>query len=121
MPHLRLEYSTNIKEALDSKELFSACHHILVDTANADLFRCQSRAIPHDLFHIGDGAMEEAFIYLEVLLLEGRSLAQLEKMEAEILNVLESYFSRSIQELNLQIAVRVVEFSPSHYLKKEFK
>jgi 5-carboxymethyl-2-hydroxymuconate isomerase len=120
MPHLRLEYSANIKEEIDPKKLFSACHQVLVNTVDADLFRCQSRAILRELFYVGEGFMQEAFICLEILLMEGRSLAKLQEMERELLKVLERYFARSVSELNLQIAVRVVELSKSHYSKLEF-
>jgi 5-carboxymethyl-2-hydroxymuconate isomerase len=119
MPHLRLEYSANVKEKVKPKELFSACHRILVDTVNADLFRCQSRAIPCDLFHVGEGSPDEAFIHLEILLLEGRSLPKLQEAGKQILKTLEKYFIRSLKELNMQISVRVVEFSQSHYFKTE--
>jgi len=119
MPHLRLEYSTNVKERINSEELFSSCHHILVDTVNADLFRCQSCAISYDLFHVGEGSPHEAFIYLEILLLEGRSLPKLQEAGKQILEVLERYFARSLKELNMQIAVRVVELPSSHYFKTE--
>lgn len=119
MPHLRLEYSTNVKERLNPEELFSSCHQILVNTINADLFRCQSRAIPFDLFHIGGGSSREAFIYLEIFFFEGRPLSKLHEMGQQILKVLERYFSRSLQELNLQIGVRVIEFPSSHYYQIE--
>jgi 5-carboxymethyl-2-hydroxymuconate isomerase len=121
MPHLRLEYSTNIKEEFNPKELFSSCHKILVDTIDADIFRCQSRAIPFDLFYIGEGSTQEAFIYLEIFFFEGRPLSKIQKMQQQILKTLEKYFSRSIQELKVQIGIRVTEFPSSHYLKIESK
>jgi len=120
MPHLRLEYSTNIKEKI-SKELFFACHQILVATIQADLNRCQSRAIPCDHFYVGDGNFQQSFIYLEILVLEGRSSHQLQEMGRELLKVLENYFSTSLKELKLQIAVRVIEFSPSNYFKISYE
>ena len=119
MPHLKLEYSANIKEKIDLKELFSSIHSILVDVANADLFRCQSRTISHDSFYLGEGLPQEGFIYLEILLLEGRSGAQLQEAGNKILKLLEKYFACSFKELNMQIAVRVVEFPSSHYFKVE--
>ncbi|MES2344622.1 MAG: hypothetical protein V4494_01600 [Chlamydiota bacterium] len=121
MPHLRLEYSTNVKEDLHPEILFPSCHRILVDTINADLSRCQSRAISRDLFYIGEGSSQEAFAYLEILLLEGRPLPKLQEMANQLLEVLKKYFSRSLQELNMQIAVRFVELPKSHYFKTESK
>lgn len=121
MPHLKLEYSANIKEKLHLKDFFSSIHDVLVDTVNADLFRCQSRAISCDNFFIGEGLPQESFIYLEILLLEGRSESQLQKAGNKILKLLEKYFVRSLEELNMQISVRVVEISSSHYFKVESK
>lgn len=116
MPQIRLEYSTNIKE--DPKQLFPKCHRVLVDVAKADLATCQSRAFPCDVFHIGDGSAHEAFIYLEIMLLEGRSQAQLQELGNQLQSVLVDYFSQSVKELNVQIAVRLVELTKSHYFKK---
>ena len=74
MPHLRLEYSSNIKERLDeiAGELFASCHQVLVDSIHTDPLSCQSRAVRCDLFYVGKGLPQGAFIYLEILLLEGR-------------------------------------------------
>lgn len=121
MPHLKLEYSANIKEKVDLKELFSSVHRVLVDVVNADLFRCQSRVIAYDNFYLGEGLPQECFIYLEIHLLEGRSELQLQEAGNEILKLLENYFACSLEEFNVQIAVRVVEFPSSHYFKIESK
>lgn len=117
MPYLRLEYSANILEEIDPEELFSPCHRILADTIKADLFCCQSRLVPCDLYHIGEGLPQEAFIFLEILILEGRSLTQVQEAGERILKALEKYFSRSLKELNIQIGVRFAEFASSHYFK----
>lgn len=121
MPHIKLEYSANIKEKVDLNELFSSIHRILVDVVKADLFRCQSRAISCDSFYIGEGVPQECFIYLEILLLEGRAESKLHEAGNHILKLLENYFACSLKELNMQIGVRVVEFPPSHYFKIESK
>lgn len=117
MPHLRLEYSENMREKVDLKTLFSLCHGVLVKTLKADLFRCQSRAICCEDFYVGDGSSQEAFIYLELLLLEGRSFSQLEEGGKELLKILQNCFSQS----NVQIAVRIVEFSSERYFKVEMR
>lgn len=119
MPHLKLEYSANVKEKVNLKELFSPIHRVLVDVVKADLFRCQSRAIAYDSFYIGEGLPQEGFIYLEILLLEGRSESQLQEAGNKTLKLLEKYFAHSFKELKMQIAVRVVEISSSHYFKVE--
>lgn len=119
MPHLRLEYSKNIKETIDPKKLFSSCHQILVDTINVDILRCQSRAACCDVFHVGKGSSQEAFIYLEIKLMEGRTFPKLQELGSLMLKNLENYFAISLKELKVQMAVRIVELSSDRYFKIE--
>jgi 5-carboxymethyl-2-hydroxymuconate isomerase len=119
MPHLKLEYSANIKERINPEELFSSCHRTIAHVINANLSRCQSRVTCCDLFHVGEGSQEEAFIYLEVLLMEGRTASKLQELGSQLLTILENYFSGSLRELKVQMAVRLVELSTSLYFKKE--
>jgi 5-carboxymethyl-2-hydroxymuconate isomerase len=63
----------------------------------------------------------EAFIYLELLLLEGRSLPKLQEAGKQLLKILEKCFSQSILGMDTQIAVRVVELSKNRYFKIELK
>lgn len=115
MPHLILEYSDNVKEKVDPKTLFAQCHEILVEVASADLKRCKSRAIKQQNYYIGDGDPKNAFVHMNILLAEGRSLSTRQEVGKQILAVLENYFARSIKELNLQITVNSKEFPRSLY------
>jgi 5-carboxymethyl-2-hydroxymuconate isomerase len=117
MPHLRLEYSSNIKETIKPKELFTPCHQILVDAIHANPVRCQSRALCCDHFHVGEGSSEHAFIYLEVSILEGRPASQLQEVGIQLLKALEGYFQKSLRELKVQMAVRIAQISISDYFK----
>lgn len=121
MPHLRLEYSTNILENFEPKDLFSLCYPILVKTIGANLSRCQGRVIPCSHYLIGEGNPHQAYIFLEVLIMEGRKKEQIESMGSEILQLLKNYFQASLQSLNVQIAIRCVEIPSSHYFKFEAK
>lgn len=113
MPHLKLEYSANLNKELDPKKIFPACHQVIVDTIGANLFHCQSRVTCSDAFYIGDGNPLNAFVYLEVLLFEGRDLIKLQEMRDKLLKVLERALITS--SLILQIAVHITEFPRSHY------
>jgi 5-carboxymethyl-2-hydroxymuconate isomerase len=121
MPHIRLEYSTNVKEPLSTEDLFTTCHDILVETIKAELVHCQSRAFPCELFHVGKGSKQDAFIYMQILLLEGRDLPRLQEMGNQVLKALEDFFSQSLDELNVEIAVHVIEISKHHYFKSNSK
>lgn len=119
MPIIKLEHSSNIKETIHTKEFFSSCHQIVVKAINTDIKRCQSRVECFDQFYVGQGSSQEAFIYLEIKILEGRTPTQLSELGKELSQLLKTYFAKSLTELQLQLAVRVIEFSSSHYFRVE--
>ncbi len=126
MPHLRLEYSANIDMAGNNlRVLFSRLHEVLVNKAGAELFRCQSRAICCEHFCVGDGRESRAFVYLQVLLLEGRTLNQLQETGTELLQTLQDGFKDLILRYNAQISVHLSEipadrsYKSNHYYKIE--
>jgi 5-carboxymethyl-2-hydroxymuconate isomerase len=117
MPHLRLEYSDNLKEELDMQVLFASLHEILVKTAPAELKDCKSCAIKCKELLLGNGDPQNAFIHVDILLAEGRSLATRQTIGQQILKHLEEYFAFSLQTLCLQITVQVREFPKDLYFK----
>ncbi len=126
MPHLRLEYSGNIEMPRDYfKMLFSRLHEALVNRAGAELSRCQSRAICCENFYVGGGEKNRAFVYLQVLLLEGRTSNQLQETGNELLKILQDEFKNLLIHYNAQISVHLNEipadrsYKSNHYHKIE--
>jgi len=126
VPHLRLEYSGNIELSDDHlKRVFSRLHGVLVDRAGADLFRCQGRAICCENFYVGDGSETRAFVYLLILLLEGRTAKQLQETGTELLKTLQDRFKDVLSNYNAQISVHLNEipsdrsYKSNHYFKIE--
>jgi 5-carboxymethyl-2-hydroxymuconate isomerase len=117
MPQLILEYTDNLKERMDFPVLFADLHQILVVVALASLDSCKSRAVKHEQYYVGDGNIRNAFVHVEVLLAEGRTIPVRQEVGKQILNVLEESFARSLKELNLQITVQVKEFPRNLYFK----
>jgi 5-carboxymethyl-2-hydroxymuconate isomerase len=117
MPHIILEYTENVKEKSKFQELFVQLHQIIVEVANASLESCKSRAIKHKNFFIGNGDVKNAFIYVQILLMEGRPLSVRKELGEKILAALEKHFSKSLEELNLQISVEPKELSEGLYFK----
>jgi 5-carboxymethyl-2-hydroxymuconate isomerase len=117
MPHLTLEYSSNIKEEKGLRPLFQRLHNILVQIAKARLEDCKSRAVEHKQFYLGNGGSENAFVHVEILLAEGRSVKVRQEIGKKTLEVLESHFSQSLEDLNFQITIEIKEFPRKFYFK----
>lgn len=126
MPHLRLEYSKNIKiKESNLKTLFLQLHDVLVNKAGADLFRCQSRAFCCEHFCVGDGKANSAFVYLQVFLLEGRTITQLHETGSTLLETLQKGLKDLLLNYSAQISVHLNEIpiessrKSNHYFKIE--
>jgi 5-carboxymethyl-2-hydroxymuconate isomerase len=119
MPHIKLEYTANICEKINAKDVLLPCYKILASTAKVELFRCQGRITKHDTFCIAEGSPKEAFIYLEVSFGEGRTPSMIESASNQILKHLEEYFYQSLEMLRLQIGVCFLEFPMPQYFKIE--
>ena len=72
MPHLTLEYTDNLE--FDVQPLLARLHAELVDTGAINLKGIKSRAIRHTAYRIADGNEEYAFVHVNLLIREGRSL-----------------------------------------------
>lgn len=114
MPHLVLEYSSNIKNTGDLRELFLKCHRILENIGSIRISNCKSRAIKRDIYLIGDGASAlEAFVHVDLSFAAERALEIKQEIGRAILQILEEYF----RQPNLQITVKISSISKELYFK----
>ncbi|MFX1512941.1 MAG: hypothetical protein ACFFCQ_10170, partial [Promethearchaeota archaeon] len=71
----------------------------------------------HNEYLIGRGDSNNAFIHLEIKLLEGRSIDRKSQLGKELLELLKRKFPSSMKDLNLQITVQIIDISRSSYFK----
>ena len=117
MPHILLEYTSNIQEETDFKQLFTNIHHIIHTSGGVNIENCKSRAICHDKYFIGQGEAMNAFINLRVQLLEGRSIELKSQLGNELLGLLKRHYQSSMQQHNLQITIHVIDILRDSYFK----
>jgi|TARA_Y100000389_G_scaffold38141_1_gene32443 5-carboxymethyl-2-hydroxymuconate isomerase len=110
MPHIVLEYSSNIieKDKKFSQTLFPKIHQLLIDDLNANIAACKSRAIKFDDFYLADGS-EKSFIFFEIKILPGRTKDKIEVFSKNLLELVKKYFFSSVEKKNLAISVNIVE------------
>jgi 5-carboxymethyl-2-hydroxymuconate isomerase len=117
MPHITLEYTYNIDQSIEFRALFAELHQMLASVAGVSIDNCKSRAICLDTYHIGDGEAQNAFVHLEIQLLEGRSAELKQEIGARGLQVLKRYFAGSLGKLDLQITLEVRDMQRQAYFK----
>ena len=118
MPQLTLEYTKNIDDGtLDVGEILGELHRVLAAHGGIDIASFKSRAHRLDTFRIGDGSPRNAFVHLEVALLDGRSLELRQALGQCCLDVLKSRFSKAFTTWKMQITVEMRDMEREAYLK----
>ena len=72
MPHCILEHSNNIVDQPDFHKLLRQVHEFLAGTGLFKQADIKSRVLCHDLFVVGDGARDRAFVTMNVCIFSGR-------------------------------------------------
>jgi 5-carboxymethyl-2-hydroxymuconate isomerase len=119
MPHLTLEYTGNVSGVIRPVELLPELHEVLAREAWLDIRNCKSRAICREDYYIGQGTGRQAFVHLEIRLLEGRSSEVKHDIGESILAVLWDHLSTTPADLNLQLTVEIVDMQRAVYFKAE--
>jgi 5-carboxymethyl-2-hydroxymuconate isomerase len=118
MPHLILEISDNVEDRPDLKKVLMALHSALVETGLFALEDIKSRVIRHEVFAVGDGRAERAFVALSVQILGGRSDGVKASISGEMLGVLERFFPLSLRGEGNSITVQVVDIHRASYQRR---
>ena len=114
MPHLIMQYSENIIEEISFSDLFTCCHLLLEDMLPTDISTCSSRAVRFSNYWIGNGEADNAFIYVNIKVMPGREMSSLTNISNKVLEVFKDYFKESINKLNLQLSVEIVELKETY-------
>ena len=116
MPHIVLEYSSDLDPLPDFRQVFGQVHGILDDVAGARIANAKSRAVPVEAY-VGDGDVHRAFSHLEIRLMEGRSTEVKAEISARCLEVLVAAFGDISPNCDLQITVHVTDLERATYAK----
>jgi len=117
LPHCILEHSDNIKDTVVWDSIFKNLHKIFVETGEFIEADIKSRVIKHDNFYIGDGNPNQAFITLNIKLLDGRSDQFKKDLAQSALNLLSKYFTKTLNDLKTSISVQISNIHRNSYSK----
>jgi 5-carboxymethyl-2-hydroxymuconate isomerase len=117
MPHLTVEHTANLGNAIRYTALFEALHQILVETAGVNLSNCKSRAVPLAHYHVGDGDPQHAFVHLEIRLFDRPPAVKAELGERS-LACLRRHLALPTSQLKPQLTVEIVDMERTAYFKE---
>ncbi|WP_158734760.1 5-carboxymethyl-2-hydroxymuconate Delta-isomerase [Alteribacillus sp. YIM 98480] len=116
MPHFIVEYTNNLREDGEIKNLLKKINKILIE--RRDVFPIggiRSRAIELQDYVIADGTEDDAFVHAQLKIGTGRS--QAEKTEAcdAIFEEMKQHFSGLFERRYLGLSFELVEFQNGTY------
>ncbi len=117
MPHLTLEYTSNLEEWASDPGLLLSLHRLLESVAAIKIGNCKSRWRMVEEWVVGDGQGESAFVHLDLRFLEGRALDKKQAVGAGAAELLRSHFEAAFQSFDVQITVDVQDIRRSTYFK----
>jgi 5-carboxymethyl-2-hydroxymuconate isomerase len=117
MPQITVQFTNNIKSSPGYNELFSEIHKAINTIAGIKIENCKSRVIQLKDFFIGIGGSNNGFIHMEIKILEGRNNEIKSALGKSGLQILKGYFKESIELLDLQITVEIIDIQKNCYYK----
>jgi len=117
LPHCILEYSENIQDAPNWTSLFHELHQVLLNTGEFNEQDIKSRAIGHKNYFIGNGNPDQAFIALNVQILDGRTDEFKKDLAQSALNILNKFFCNTLKKLQATITVQISDIHRASYGK----
>jgi len=115
MPHLTLEYSSDLPAEVASEALLLELHGIIAREGGIPIANCKSRAVELRRFAVGDGSGDEGFVHLDVAYLEGRGDDVRRRIGEALLEELVAAYEGS--ERALQITVELRDIRSNGYFK----
>jgi 5-carboxymethyl-2-hydroxymuconate isomerase len=117
MPHLVLEYTSNVPDEPDFDVVLRRLHEAMTTVGPFDLSNVKSRVVRRERYRAADGAPDRAFVHLTVAVLAGREARVLRETGDALLAVLRAAFPRARAERRCDVTVELREIPPGLYFK----
>lgn len=118
MPHLTLEYTSNLV-SLDVKKCLLELNNVLVSSNQFDEIDIKSRALKFDDYVVGVSPERRAFVHVKLAMLSGRSAEVKRQISVALLERLRQHCAIH-DELHVQLCVEVLEIEREAYTKATF-
>jgi 5-carboxymethyl-2-hydroxymuconate isomerase len=118
LPHITLEYSANLDEAMSIKDLVGDVHRAVLATGTFKIGAVRTRAARRDIFVVADGDPENAFINVVARIGRGREVEKRRGLAQAIMTALEAQTATLAQSRGLALSVYVEEIDEDGALRK---
>jgi 5-carboxymethyl-2-hydroxymuconate isomerase len=116
MPHITLEYSSNIIERPDPARVLRRLHDALAAIESYKMPDIKGRAIRHENFLVSDGERDQCFVHLQLAIMP-RPPEIKNQSTAKLLEILKDEFADSLKHKNCSISVEIRDLDKDSYAK----
>lgn len=103
MPHIIVEYSANLENSIDVRQMVDDLHQTVADSGVAEIAAIRTRAERRDTFRVADGDPKNAFVHVTMRLRIGRS----EEVRSRLAEALLAATDRNLQRAYMTHAIAI--------------
>ncbi|WP_436640921.1 5-carboxymethyl-2-hydroxymuconate isomerase [Microbaculum sp. FT89] len=109
MPHVIVEYSSNLEPEMDLAGLIDGLHETALASGLFDIDGIRSRAVCRDVFKVGDGNPENGFVHITARVGQGRPVDARQGLGRALLATAEGALADLLATTPVSLAVEVHE------------
>ena len=109
MPHVTVEYSTNLEARIDVPGLVRDVHRAVADSGVFELGAIRTRAEPRSLYVVADGDPDNGFVHVYLNVAPGRSAETRRRVAQAVLDVVAAATREVFRQHGLGLSVEVRE------------
>ena len=118
MPHIVVEYSANLENAVSMEALVRDVHRAVLATGTFKVGAVRTRGVRRDIYVIADGDPQNAFINVIARVASGRPLDKRRGLAEAIMGVLDNQTATLRQSRGLALSVYIEEIDEDGALRK---
>lgn len=118
MPHLSIEYSSNLDDRCDMQALCDALHVAMMESGLFEPGAIRVRAFASKTYTIADRLAENAFADLCLRIGEGRSMAERKALGDTLLAVAETHFASELARPHFALSLDIAEIDRRYSWKR---
>lgn len=118
MPHLIIEYSSNVESLIDLDALLDRLHAAALETGVFPIGGLRVRAHPVRHYRIADGHPDNGFVHVTAMIGHGRPLDVRQQAGQHIFDALTSHLDDLYRRAPLALSFNIQEFHPDLNFKR---
>lgn len=118
MPHIVIEYSSNLDREGDVPRLLDSVHAAALETGVFPAGGTRTRAARRELYRIADGHADNAFVHASLAVGAGRDLETRQRAAQAVFDAICAHFAEAQKTMPLALSLEMREIDPELSFKR---